>query len=78
MILKILRLYKAHAVMIIDGICHDIICGRVIMIADKCAYMKKKECYGQSVPPHSFFYFYIAARRKSTVVRKVSMKCCRR
>lgn len=48
------------------------------MIADKCAYMKKKECYGQSVPSHSFFYFYIAARRKSTFVRKVSMKCCRR
>ena len=28
---------------------------RVIMIADKCEYMKKKECYGQSVPSHSFF-----------------------
>ena len=48
------------------------------MIADKCEYMKKKECDGQSVPSHSFFYFYIAARRKFTVVRKVSMTCCRR
>ena len=25
---KILRLYRARAVMIIDGICHDIICDR--------------------------------------------------
>ena len=48
------------------------------MIADKCEYMKKKECDGTLCPSHSFFYFYIAVRRKSTVVRKVSMKCCRK
>ena len=43
---KILRLYRARAIMIIDGICHDMIRDRVIMIADKCEYMKKKECDG--------------------------------